>query len=217
MKEVAVFILTARCNMDCKFCLSGEEKDLPTEYVKENIKGLPEHVKRVSFTGGEPFIREDLYDLLEYTKMLGYNTGVSTNATLLDLKDGRLDLIDTFLLPLDGLEEYHDKLRGKGHFNVVLKALNGLKDKRIIINSIATRLNYKGLLELDHFLKKYENIIEWRIFKYKPIGRGRKYKETFKIDEDRFDMLKCCIKDERAVFIDDVEEFDEEYYKFIKY
>lgn len=216
MKDVAVFILTAKCNMDCKFCLSGDEKEMKTEYVKEKIDGLPEQVKRVSFTGGEPFIREDLYELIEHAKNLGYETGVSTNATLLDLKDERLGLIDTFLLPLDGPQKYHDRLRGEGHFDVVLGVLDRLKDKRIIINSIATKKNCKGLLKLDTFLKKYD-LVEWRIFKFKPIGRGRKYKEMFEISDETFSELKHEINDDRAYFIDDVEEFDKEYYKFIVY
>lgn len=217
MKDVAVFILTARCNMDCKFCLSGNEKDMSTEYVKEKIDRLPESVSRVSYTGGEPFLRDDLFELIEYAKELGYKTGVSTNATLLDLNDDRLDLIDTFLLPFDGLKRHHERLRGKGHFDVVIRALEGLKDKRIIINSIATRLNYDGLLKLDSFLKDYENVIGWRIYKFNPIGRGRRHKGMFEIDDSRFEELKNRINDERANFIPDVEEFDKEYYKFIVY
>jgi MoaA/NifB/PqqE/SkfB family radical SAM enzyme len=217
MKDVAVFILTARCNMRCKFCLSGKERDMSTAYVKAKIRKLPTHVRRVAFTGGEPFVRADLYELLEYAKRRGYETSVSTNATLLDLKDERLDLIDTLLLPLDGLEGAHDRLRGRGHFKLVLRVLNSLRDKRVVINSIATCKNWKELPKLGLLLKGYEQVVGWRIFRFRPIGRGKNYREMFEIDMNTFTKLKCKIKDPRVRFIEDVEEFDKEYYKFIVY
>jgi MoaA/NifB/PqqE/SkfB family radical SAM enzyme len=215
MKKVAVFILTAKCNMSCKFCISDDEKDMTTEYVKEKIKALPKHVKRVCFTGGEVLLRNDLLELLEYAKKLGYETNVSTNATLLDnLTKEQLDLIDIIQIPLDGLEEKHDELRGKGHFKIVVDVLSKLKDKRIVINTVATKLNHKDLPKLNSFLKKYRNVIKWKIYRFKPVGRGRKYKELFEISRECFNTLKVRIKNKKAKFIDDIEDYDKKYYKF---
>jgi MoaA/NifB/PqqE/SkfB family radical SAM enzyme len=216
MKRVAVFILTANCNMSCKFCVSNDEKDMSTEYVKEKIKRLPKHVKRVCFTGGEVLLRNDLFELLRYAKKLGYETNVSTNATLLDsLTEEQLNLIDIIQVPLDGLEKKHDELRGRGHFRIVMNALNELKDKRIVINTVVTKLNHESVAKLDSFLKKYKNVIKWKIYRFKPVGRGKKYEELFKINKKCFDALKLRIKNKKAKFIDDIEDYDKEYYKFV--
>lgn len=66
--------VTQRCNLDCAGCYSLDEdrntlKDAPLQDIKRALKGLAEAgVKQIVISGGEPFLREDLPEIVEYAK-----------------------------------------------------------------------------------------------------------------------------------------------------
>lgn len=80
----ATFELTYRCNLDCLHCYvppssrSGEELD--TAGVKLVLERLKESgVVHLAFTGGEPFMREDVMEIIEYARELRFSVGIITN------------------------------------------------------------------------------------------------------------------------------------------
>jgi MoaA/NifB/PqqE/SkfB family radical SAM enzyme len=215
MKKVAVFILTAKCNLNCKFCLSGKEKDLKTDWIKKRISSLPKGVQKIAFTGGEPLLRADIFDLLAYARSLGYRTHLSTNGLLLGgLNKKQLGLIDVIQLPLDGSEKINDALRGKGHFKTVSKLLKKLRNKKIVVTTVATKINLFSIPKIEKFLDDLDNIASWKISWFKPIGMGAVHKKELGISQDDFDKLKKSIKSKKAVFVDDVEN-SSGYHKFM--
>jgi len=86
--------VTYRCNVACKFCYNGDRPGLPGSYPREAELQIME-IERIllelydagtfilSLTGGEPFVRKDLIDILEITDNLCFAVEILTNGTLI--------------------------------------------------------------------------------------------------------------------------------------
>ena len=136
--QTVQFSLTSRCNLRCKMCnIAGrqpEEEELSTSCIKRLMDQAAQWgVREVLFTGGEPFLRNDIYELCSYASEKGLRSVITTNGTLLDEAACRR-LADCgaghLHFSLDGLENTHDSLRGKGVFSAVVKAFGLLQSER---------------------------------------------------------------------------------------
>ena len=83
--------LTVRCNQDCIFCCDGDVKesghDLTTDEAKGKILALrSEGADSVTIIGGEPLVRKDIVELVEYARGLGLSVGITSNGTPLTKK-----------------------------------------------------------------------------------------------------------------------------------
>ncbi|MFH1593478.1 MAG: radical SAM protein [Candidatus Omnitrophota bacterium] len=87
-----MYELTYRCNFTCPHCYLGpqsekKKKELGTEGVKrvlDQLKCLG--VYRIGFTGGEPLMRKDIFEILDYANRCGFRFGLLTNGYLIDAK-----------------------------------------------------------------------------------------------------------------------------------
>lgn len=132
------FYITGRCNLQCSHCWisAGEEpspdSELSTEEVRDIIdQAIPLGLRAIKITGGEPFMRDDIVDILEYAASKGLRSRVETNGTLLeDETIERLARIDGFqaCVSLDGATpETHAKLRGsRAVYHSTVRALEAL-------------------------------------------------------------------------------------------
>lgn len=117
------------CNLKCHMCpfwRRPDEKLLSLEEEKLMLKSLQElGVSFMGFEGGEPFMRKDLPEILEYSHSR-FHTSVVTNGWMLKEKLKAVkDNIDYMFVSIDGIGETHDKLRGvKGSFS---RALEGVE------------------------------------------------------------------------------------------
>ena len=157
-KEVK-FEITAKCNMDCEFCfnrnsLSRDMQDLPKEEVFAIIEKISQSgIRSLRITGGEPFMRKDIYDILKHAKEWNMFVIVNTNVKLINERDIRKlsTLVDVVLLPCHSKEEIPEKMR----IAQVLQKNNITP----IINTVLTKGNIR---ELEHFLGAIEKTdIEW--------------------------------------------------------
>lgn len=134
-KPVVVFNVTRRCNLKCIHCYSESENvdyigELKTDEAKSLIDDLASFGSPVIlFSGGEPILRKDLYELIEYSVSKGIRAVISTNGTLITkdvakrLKDLELSYVG---VSLDGLKKTHDSIRRvKGSFD---KAISGIRN-----------------------------------------------------------------------------------------
>jgi radical SAM protein with 4Fe4S-binding SPASM domain len=147
--------LSNRCNLNCKMCwFHGENgvgdryqnSEMATEDVLELINQLAVYGPRIYFGGGEPFIREDFFAILAHVKKLVLPVAFTTNGTLLD--QGKIQKVaelgvDEINFSIDGPEELHDKLRGRGTYRKSMsnmqhllqcKKANNLKKPLITVN-----------------------------------------------------------------------------------
>jgi len=170
---------TMRCNLHCYGCYAGAystEEDLPLEVIDRLIGECKEMgIHLVLMTGGEPFLREDLFELFEKHEDVLFQ--VYTNGTLIDEK-----MIERFValgnvvpaISLEGLREETDARRGTGQFDRIVKVMEWFKRAGIFfaVSTTQTSQNTDALTRdafIDFLIKK-GCILLWN-FHYVPIGR----------------------------------------------
>ncbi len=157
--------ITNTCNYHCSYCIfSSESKkyedELTTEEVKRVIRELKENnFTYIKFTGGEPFTRKDMTEILKYAAELGFDMDISTNASLItneiaqELKNINLPMVH---VSLDGSDKKsHEYVRGENTFEKTLRGINFLTE-----NNIYTRI---GTVIYKENEDKLEEIIELAI------------------------------------------------------
>jgi radical SAM protein with 4Fe4S-binding SPASM domain len=133
--------VTNRCNLRCTHCYLTSGSPCRDELSTTETKGIISELcdlsgKRICITGGEPLLREDIFEILEYATVdKELITDLYTNATLIDDNVAkRLHEISDrskkglyFQVSLEGAtEETNDKVRGKGTFRKVIKSIKTL-------------------------------------------------------------------------------------------
>ena len=175
--QYLILFVTARCNLLCKHCFYTEEilnwkskKELTLGEYQE-IASKAGEVIQVSLTGGEPFIRKDLADIIlafhERAHTLFFN--VTTNgllrnqilSTLDSLFSRAPDLALRLGLSIDGFEEVHDITRDKkGGFRETMETVKALAPLRkrfprftTHISTTLTRQNAATITELIDYVR----------------------------------------------------------------
>jgi len=109
---------------------------LSTEQAKKMLSQLTElNCPVILFSGGEPLLRKDLFELLTESKRLGLRVVISTNGTLIDSEAAK-QLVDVGVsyvgISIDGTEAFHDKFRQvSGCFKAALKGIENCKEAGI--------------------------------------------------------------------------------------
>lgn len=133
LTPVAVFNCTNRCNLKCLHCYSSSvnassESELTTQQAFALLSQLAEiNCPAVLFSGGEPLLREDLFDLFELADSKGLRTVLSSNGTLIDeqtaerLAEAKVSYVG---ISIDGDEKFHDNFRQvNGCFDAAMKGI----------------------------------------------------------------------------------------------
>lgn len=133
--------LTHRCNLNCQMC--GVKKILREYELDSSLlkKALDEVASWnsdcvVMLTGGEPFLRSDVFDIIDYSVSLGIKTEVVTNGSLINNADTAEKIMSSGLrniaISLDGARtETHDYIRGvEGAYRKALDAVNYLSQAK---------------------------------------------------------------------------------------
>ena len=107
--------VTRDCNLNCVYC--SEIGDIPapsTTAIKKMISNLY-GVKRIILTGGEPLMRDDLLEIVEYAKKLQFETiSLATNGVLIrpDFAQNLVSLVDYIDVSIDGPRRYTIEYEG---------------------------------------------------------------------------------------------------------
>jgi len=136
--DVIQIPMTNLCNLRCRMCsISG---DGGRELSKETIIDILDQasamgIKEAVLTGGEPFLRKDIFDILEHCRLRSIRWVITTNGTLID-RDLAQRLSDSggghLHFSLEGLEKTNDFFRGDGNFKKTIEAIkiiNSLRNK----------------------------------------------------------------------------------------
>lgn len=169
---------TMRCNLQCYGCYAGSysKEDLPLELIDRLVEECKEMgIYLVLMTGGEPFLREDLFDLFEKHGDCLFQ--IYTNATLIDDRViKRLVSLGNVVpaISLEGLREETDERRGRGRFDQILKVMDGLRKAGLLfaVSTTQTSKNTEvlGSDRFIDFLIEKGCILLWN-FHYVPIGK----------------------------------------------
>lgn len=160
---VVVWNSTRTCNLKCMHCyMESDSKkyqgELTTTEAKQFIDDLAEFkVPVLLFSGGEPLMRPDFFELAAYTVSKGIRPTLSTNGTLITrevaqkIKDIGVGYVG---ISLDGLREVNDKFRGKaGAFQ---KAMEGIQNCVAVQQRVGLRFTINS-----HNLKELDNIFDF--------------------------------------------------------
>lgn len=181
---------TLSCNAKCKHCGSSAEKkkyegELTTEEIKNAFKQISEdmnaHLILINVTGGEPLVRQDLCEVMEYaTKELGFHWGMTTNGILLNdenIEKLKKANMETISISIDGLEKTHDNFRGvPGSYKTIIENIKKLKKanyvKHIQVTTVVNKTNIEELEELYKIMLDL-GLDSWRLASMDPIGRAK--------------------------------------------
>lgn len=117
----ATLRITGACNLYCKHCYANASSNIDTSHElsflewKKVLSDLSNNGKRrLSISGGEPFCRQDIYDIIRCAFEEKFDIFISTNGTChIDFDKLRGIRISTFQVSIDGLSHTHDFIRGK--------------------------------------------------------------------------------------------------------
>lgn len=165
-RPLVVWNTTNRCNLRCQHCyLDAEDRDysneLTTEQAREFIQDLAEiDVPVLLFSGGEPVLRKDIFELGRFATDLGLRVVLSTNGTLIS-KEVAEKLAESGFqyvgVSIDGGQITHDRFRGKeGSFEQALQGIENAQSAGIKagVRFTVNRLNQKELDEVLAIIEK---------------------------------------------------------------
>lgn len=185
-----VWEITSSCNLSCIHChTSGgteERNELTTQEGKQLIAQLAEikDFQMMAYTGGEPLVRKDLFELLAYSKSLGFSNTIATNATLVDdaiAQRLKRNGVVIAAVSLDGIDaQTHDRIRRKkGAFDQALNGIRCLHDAGILLHINITAMNY-NIKEIQRLLHLVDELGTGILLMYQlvPVGRGSSIKDA---------------------------------------
>lgn len=169
---MVVYPLTDKCNLRCIFCCNEDFKTYfkPPSYeqpsfqeIKEWFEKIPEYDNNITLTGGEPTLRHDLIEIIDYLR------SKFKKANIVLLTNGRRFFYNEYAkqfakytnfeveIPLNShKKEIHDYLTNcEGSFDQTVHGIKNLlkKNVRVNIRIIITKANYTELLYFMKFLK----------------------------------------------------------------
>lgn len=176
-----IHFLTRRCNARCSFCFidfnhsesQNKKNEMTIEQINKFTSTMGKSVQHVNLTGGEPFLRSDIFEILR-----AYFDNANVNSILINTNGSypkRIsDLVDNLnkfypdktvitQFSIDSYPEEHDKIRKiPGLFQKTMESFKIVKDKGIkVIPSIAltcTQENFKKINEIYEFMKNKHNV-----------------------------------------------------------
>ena len=175
--------LTKQCNLHCNHCYNNsnlyEENYLSTEDVFSIIdEAVKNNVIYFQITGGEPLIRNDFKEIIEYLFNNGFIITIFSNLTLLTEEDAQL-MSKYFIHSITSLDFFdktsHDLLRGlNGAYDKTLSSIKLLKRFNVPIR-INFMINDKNLSELNDLIGLFKELnCKYIGDLIIPVGRGNK-------------------------------------------
>lgn len=159
--------LTERCNLRCKHCYQEGQNiaEMPLAEISRIVDEVSEMIqdwqeaygieflRSFNVTGGEPFLRADIFVILEKMVSRGFEVYVLSNGTLISPEKARIlaDLgIKGVQVSLEGPEEIHDAIRGAGSFSASLSGIQHLLDAglKVSLNTTLSQINADYVMSL---------------------------------------------------------------------
>ncbi|MBF0122124.1 MAG: radical SAM protein [Candidatus Omnitrophica bacterium] len=203
-----ILFVTSKCNLFCKHCfvkneLFSKSPDLTLQQIS-NISQQLGRLSEVDLSGGEPFLREDIFEIY---KLFVLNNRINifsipTNGTLTEqivsnvrkiLEYGRIKHV-SIILSIDGPRIIHDKMRGSRCFDKVIETYERIAPLKksypclgIRVNTVLTRHNYDSLQLLHSELIRRMPLLDFHDFE---ILRGCGHHESLFLGLEELKEIK---------------------------
>jgi radical SAM protein with 4Fe4S-binding SPASM domain len=159
--------LTERCNLRCTHCyqtdrwsdeLSLSEIIDVTGEITDMLNAWTENYDIIfspsfNITGGEPFLRRDIFEILEVITSRGFDVFLLSNGTLIDREKAKALAglgVKGVQISIEGPEGIHESIRGKGSFSSSLKGVHHLLDAglRVTLNTTLSDINSENFMDM---------------------------------------------------------------------
>ncbi len=198
-----IFEPTSLCNARCSFCynwqtVEDKKNELSLDEIDRFTRSMDSKLLALALSGGEPFLREDLPEVINiFNKNTAMNhLSIPTNALLPDrIFETVTKILDVYkkrfvvLLSLDGIGKDHDKIRGiDGIFEKVVETYNKLSRIQsdhfeISITTCLSSLNMDKYLKIYNYVRKHFPGLSTHNFSFM---RSRPPDETVKPPDQQF-------------------------------
>jgi mycofactocin radical SAM maturase len=174
--------LTYACNLACIHCLSSSGRRDPRELTTAECFGVIDELQAmqvfyVNIGGGEPTVRRDFWEILDYATAHDVGVKFSTNGSrITEQAAARVaanDYIDV-QVSLDGASaDVNDAIRGPGSFQTAIRALERLAEAGAPSFKISVVMTRENIDQLDDFEALADNVgAQLRLTRLRPSGRG---------------------------------------------
>lgn len=204
-----VWEMTGNCNLKCIHCHAFGGDASYDELSTEEGKALIDQIAAVGirsfvFTGGEPLLREDLFELIEYAKSIGFNVFIATNGTLITKEVAKL--LNKFnvgvVIGLDAMNpEMHDAIRGvEGAYDAVIEGIENCVAEKLYLhlNIVASKPNFDEIERIIDYGDKI-GVYSYFIYRFVPFGRGDEIRDYELGQEEFMTLLDLIRKKQREV------------------
>ncbi len=174
--------LTYACNLACTHCLSSSGRRDPRELDTAQCKAVIDELERlqvfyVNIGGGEPTVRPDFLELVDYATEHHVGVKFSTNGIRIDEAMAKRLAANSYVdvqISLDGATaEINDAVRGKGSYATAMRAMRNLADAGMTGFKISVVMTRHNLPQLDAFKAIADSFgAQLRLTRLRPSGRG---------------------------------------------
>ena len=214
-KKRAIWEVTKYCNYKCKHCCTSAniidtKNELNTAQCKNILKELKNFgIEEIYFSGGEPFSRNDIIDILKTARKYDISCNISTNGSFLTeklvKKISQLNINKVHISLDSNIEKDFNEFRGGEYFKPTINAIKLLKAYNIYVRvgTVIWQKNYKTLEEMIKYLyelKVDEIVFNWLV----QVGRLKENKDVC-VDLKYFDET-----------IENINNYKEKYKNLIK-
>jgi len=169
--------LTNRCNFKCRYCniYNLKSKELTTKQIFSVIDELAKMgTQRISLIGGEPLLRNDIGQIIDYCKNYDFHVTLTSNGALVPKKINEIKKANLLKLSFDGPKKIHDFMRQKGSYLDVLKAIEVAKNNntKVMLNTTLTKYNLNHI----NFILETARRLDTNV-KFQPVNNICSYSE----------------------------------------
>jgi radical SAM protein with 4Fe4S-binding SPASM domain len=179
-----VWEITSACNLRCRQCHAAGGKAQPDELTTEEGKRLIDELAQIPefrmlvFTGGEPLVRKDVFELAEYAASLGFQISIATNGTLITPEVAKqmkqVGVVNVAIGLNSTTAEVHESITNiPGSFEKTMRGIYASKEAGLALQLNATVMT-SNLPEVPHFLDLADKLEAEIVLLYQlvPVGRG---------------------------------------------
>lgn len=163
-KKRVIWEVTKYCNYKCKHCCASADlidtkDELTTIQSKNILKQLKDFgVEEIYFSGGEPFSRKDILDILRTAREYDITCNISTNGSFLTdkiaLELSKLKINKVHISLDSNVENDFNEFRGGNYFEPTINAIKLLKKHNIYVRvgTVIWKKNYRTLEDMIKYL-----------------------------------------------------------------
>ncbi len=176
-----IFEITYKCNLHCFHCYIPTDYRKKTEIETSLVKKTIARIAQLGglylvLTGGEPLLRDDVFEIISFAKKLNFVVILFSNGSLIDknvAKNLKKSMVDKVEVSIYGDELLHNKFVNKEVFSKVENALKLLKKYKIsfALKTVLTKKNYKGYNYIKELAEKFNVVLKTDMMVTKKLDR----------------------------------------------